>query len=278
MYSSLNLITRMMIIAIPPNTHTHRVFILFSRCKMVFDIILYAHDSGEWIRKLPFQGGDKPYIPIRSTHFTISRNNNFSSSIASTSLSINMEDFDSSFILSNDVGNFAAFLTGFEFVVATVEIMCIGAVLKGFWLTRLQVKRKITLKKSSLKYRLLSKEFIAFLIALWFAVGIALVESNLDTKLLVRNEPVKSKTCAHIDLLYDPYTFSSAHPPYSYSADDWSINIGKQLLCDETGLKTCEFSPLIWMANMAPWMSNSLKLQRRCASMQLRHRTIISPK
>lgn len=153
-----------------------------------------------------------------------------------------MKDSDSTIIITNNVGAVAAFLTCFEFVVGTIGAICVGSILQGVWLTHLQVKRKITLKKSSLKKRILLHNIIALIIGLWFTVATALVECSLETRLIVSEIQVQSKTCARMDLLYDFASIEVANPPFTYSIDDWSINIGKQLLCEETGLLTIDLT------------------------------------
>lgn len=87
-----------------------------------------------------------------------------------------------------------------------------------------------------MKMRMFRRELIGFLLTVWFALSIALVETSLQSVLLVRTTPSKSRTCLQMDRLYDVAPVTVATPPFRYSIDDWALNIGQQLGCDETGL------------------------------------------
>lgn len=139
------------------------------------------------------------------------------------------------------VGTVAAFLTGYELIVSTVLGACLGPLLYGLWLARLHSTRKVTLRKSQLRFRLLRRELIGLTLAIVLSISLALVENSLNSGLrLSAKETASLNTCVRLDGFYNFSTISILPPPFHFIVDQWSHTIALQLNCPR-GLLTVEF-------------------------------------
>lgn len=97
------------------------------------------------------------------------------------------------------------------------------------------------MKKSEVRYRLLRRELIAFALAVWFTIGVALVEDSLEEGLRVTDNEVFGEYCVRTDALYDFSSINFIRAPYNFPIDDWSQDIAKQVSCGDRGLRTLQF-------------------------------------
>lgn len=147
-----------------------------------------------------------------------------------------MSSASTGLVLFRNVGTVAAILTAFEFVVGSIGLLFLGPFLYGIWLSKLHIRKRISVKKTDIRARLLQREFIAFCIGAWFAVSVALVESSLDEQTLVTDNEIRSTTCARMDFLYDTRSVVLIQPPPRFAVDEWSLDVASQINCSENGL------------------------------------------
>lgn len=138
--------------------------------------------------------------------------------------------------ISAGVGEVAAILTWYEFIVGTIGAFCLAPFFYGIFLSRLHARGKLTVRKRYLKRKAFGREAVGFALAVWFAISVSVVESSLESELRITDEQVESPSCLRMDQMYDASPILVARPPFKFSIGSWGITIGEQLSCGKRGI------------------------------------------
>lgn len=143
-----------------------------------------------------------------------------------------------SVFLSAPVTTVAAILTVFEFFIGTLSAILARSTIHGFALLVLHLKGSLTLTKKARHHRKLLKDLSSFLIGVWIAIGIALVESGLETSYRISEETTSPEFCVRLDTQFPQDVFAEVQPPRSVRAQEWGLEVSRNIGCGNNGLMT----------------------------------------
>lgn len=140
----------------------------------------------------------------------------------------------STITIHHPVGQVAAVLTGFEFLLTAISAIALRASIRGIWLLSLHRSRRIALSAASRARRGTLADLISFIMGVWLALSVALVESNLSSGVRISNTtPKPGPHCLAMNSTALPNTLvGSITPTLRAGVEPWALAVAMQSGCD----------------------------------------------
>lgn len=136
--------------------------------------------------------------------------------------------------IHHPVGQVAAVLTVMEFLLTAITAIALRAALRGLWLLSLHRTRRVSLSASARARRTTVVDALSFVMGVWLAVSVALVESNLSSGIRISNAAPKSGPhCLAMNSTVLPNSLiGSITPTLRAGVEPWALSVAMQVGCD----------------------------------------------
>lgn len=136
--------------------------------------------------------------------------------------------------IHHPVGQVAAVLTGLEFLLTAITAIALHAALRGFWLLSLHRTRRVPLSAASRARRATLADSVSFVMGIWLALSVALVESTLSSTVWISNAaPKPGPHCLAMNSTALPNSLiGSITPTLRAGVEPWALSVAMQAGCD----------------------------------------------